>query len=264
MAYSRAVAGRGAAAGWDVHEGTMKYWSPGDTVVLRFVGHDNGWMIGAPNIVVDDGEDGVTLFQPPSTRLVNFRFQEQDERSRLDPASARSWPVEYVMPPGILRLMPTGAAHAVELYFREGLPNSPLVTESSMDSSGWWRGWKINLQAPFRRTLIGFDVTDNTLDIVAPRDVRLWRWKDEEQVAHRVAVGLTTPWEAAAFRAEGERIAANMEAGVFPFDRDWSGWRPDPAWVAPVLPDGWEYFEGYDWDLNRVRPIDESPSRHAG
>jgi hypothetical protein len=24
-----------------------------------------------------------------------------------------------------------------------------------------------------------------------------------------------------------------------PFDRDWSGWRPDPTWPLPELPPGW-------------------------
>jgi hypothetical protein len=37
-------------------------------------------------------------------------------------------------------------------------------------------------------------------------------------------------------REQGRRAVATLEARAWPFDRDWSGWRPDPGWPRPELP----------------------------
>ena len=112
-------------------------------------------------------------------------------------------------------------------------------------------GWYVNLEAPFRRTPIGMDTTDNTLDVVVDPQ-RRWRWKDADLLAARVEAGLTFPEEAAAFRVEGERVIAAIETRASPFDDGWTGWRPPPDWAAPPLPPGWDSLPGADVDLNRV------------
>ena len=124
-----------------------------------------------------------------------------------------------------------------------------------LDAAGHHRGFKVNLQARLLRTAIGFDTTDNALDVVMGTDLA-WQWKDVEQVATRVAVGLTFPEEAAAFRAEGERLIADIERRAYPFDQPWHEWRPDPAWTAPRLPEGWADLDGANHDLNRERQPD--------
>ena len=40
-------------------------------------------------------------------------------------------------------------------------------------------GWYVNLEEPFRRTPLGFDVRDLQLDILVDPE-RKWRWKDSE------------------------------------------------------------------------------------
>ena len=55
---------------------------------------------------------------------------------------------------------------------------------------------------------------------------------------------------AAAFRREGERVIAAVEAGGSPFADGWERWRPDVGWRTPALPAGWESLPGADLDLN--------------
>ncbi|MEV0154484.1 hypothetical protein AB0H57_12195 [Micromonospora sp. NPDC050686] len=43
----------------------------------------------------------------------------------------------------------------------------------------------------------------------------------------------------AAIRAEGDRIAALLDAGKRWWAESWADWRPDPAWPVPGLPAGW-------------------------
>jgi len=231
-----------------------EYWSPGDHVVLRYVGGDDGWVIGWPQVVVEDNTERVVLYQPAGTSAENVPGVGEDRRSRLmPPGTARAdWPQYYMRPLGMVRVMPTGATHAVEIYFGAGEPTPSQYPW--LDAAGHHRGFKVNLQARLLRTAIGFDTTDNALDVVMGADL-VWRWKDEEEVASRVAVGLTFP-EAAAFRAEGERVIADIERHAYPFDQPWHEWRPDPAWTAPRLPAGWADLDGANRDLNRERPSD--------
>lgn len=102
--------------------------------------------------------------------------------------------------------------------------------------------WYVNLQDPLRRTTLGFDTVDHALDVIVELD-GTWRWKDEGELAVAVDRGLFTADQAATFRVEGERAVARILDREPPFDRDWSGWRPDPSWPTPSLPDGWDRLE---------------------
>jgi hypothetical protein len=132
--------------------------------------------------------------------------------------------------PGVLKFLPTGAAHSV-WWFR--------------DETGAFTGWYVNLEEPGIRwddgAVAGVDIVDQDLDIWVPPD-RRWRWKDEEEFAERLAFPehYWVPDEAAV-RAEGERVVKVIEAGEFPFDGTWCDFRPDPAWRPPAkLPAGWD------------------------
>lgn len=80
---------------------------------------------------------------------------------------------------------------------------------------------------------------DHVLDVVIEPDLS-WRWKDEEELAEAVGLGLVTPRAADAIRAEGERVIAQLEARRSPFCDGWEHWRPNPAWPIPKLPVGWD------------------------
>ena len=62
-----------------------------------------------------------------------------------------------------------------------------------------------------------------------------WSWKDEHELEAASRLGRFSPDEAAAIRAEGERVIA-----AWPFPTGWEDWRPDPSWPIPQLPEGWD------------------------
>lgn len=99
--------------------------------------------------------------------------------------------------------------------------------------------WYVNIQTPLRRTAIGFDYMDHTLDIIIEPDGR-WFWKDEDELSEAVQRGLFTQAEADGFYAAGNAALARVQAGAPPFNVDWSTWRPDPDWPIPDLPEDWD------------------------
>lgn len=110
----------------------------------------------------------------------------------------------------------------------------------------FWRGrerrfacWYINIQEPFRRTPIGIDTQDLELDIVVAPDCS-WGFKDSELLDQRVREGRFTLDQAVEVRLEGDRIAAELRAGRHWWDHSWADWQPNPEWIVPALPRGWE------------------------
>ena len=105
----------------------------------------------------------------------------------------------------------------------------------------------VNMEEPFRRNAIGFDTNDHTLDIVVTPDLD-WRWKDEDELAERVELGVYPADFADFVRAEGERVIGAIESGAAPFGDGWSEWEPPSDWVVPSLPAEWETEPVTLWD----------------
>jgi predicted RNA-binding protein associated with RNAse of E/G family len=95
----------------------------------------------------------------------------------------------------VVWLMPFGVAHAIGHFWN--------------DATDEFLGHYINLQTPLRRTPLGYDSSDQVLDVVVAPD-GTWRWKDEDELADAVQFELFTPAEAAAIRAEGEHVIARL------------------------------------------------------
>ena len=117
----------------------------------------------------------------------------------------------------VVWLTPFNAAHAIGHFWN--------------DASDKFAGYYINLQAPLRRTAIGYDSFDHVLDIVVAPD-RTWRWKDEDEFEEAIQLGLFTPDQAAEIRAEGERVIASLP-GLLP--TGWEHWRPPAHWSVSTL-----------------------------
>jgi hypothetical protein len=120
----------------------------------------------------------------------------------------------------VLRFMRPGDAHTVEVWW---------------DAEWSFLGWYVNLQAPLVVEDGHFDTTDWVLDIVVHPDGTC-RWKDEDEFAHAIELGVFVSAEAAAaaVRAEGERVIAER-----PWPTGWEGWRPPPDWAPLPLPEDW-------------------------
>jgi hypothetical protein len=189
---------------------------PGDAIVRREVWRGEP-KVGWAGIVVADTPELLALYMPEGSPL---GFAD-DFFDAPHPWSSRNrWEGH-----GVLQLQRPGEMHAVWV-FRHGPERE-------------FRGWYVNLQEPFRRTLLGFDTQDLELDLVVHSDGG-WRYKDDEKLEDWIERGRWTAREVAAIRREGSRIAADLDAGRRWWSDDWATWEPDPAWELPALPQGWD------------------------
>ena len=197
-------------------------WGPGDHVVVRHVLHGRplwAW----PLVVVRDDPELIAFYLAEGTRSLNVPGPRSEVVKTIAgdfECVEKTW--EHT---NVLQLTPPDAAHAVYVFWSA--------------ATGDFLAWYINLQQPLQRTAIGFDTCDQALDVIVFPDLT-WQWKDEDEFAEMQEYGLITADEAAAIRAEGERVIADLEARRPPFCDDWPSWRPDPAWGLPSVPDGWE------------------------
>ena len=94
------------------------------------------------------------------------------------------------------------------------------------------------MEEPFRRTPIGFDTQDHTLDIVVKPDLS-WKWRDEEETANHVREGFFTAELARFARKEGEAAIEAILKAEHPCLHRWPEWIPSPNWEIPVVSTEW-------------------------
>jgi hypothetical protein len=94
--------------------------------------------------------------------------------------------------------------------------------------------WYVNLERPFTRSALGFDYLDLELDLICRPDGS-HELADEDDFAGAQRRGVISPAEAAAVRAEADRVVA-----AWPFPTGFEEFRPDPGWELPQLPPGWD------------------------
>ena len=75
------------------------------------------------------------------------------------------------------------------------------------------------------------DTTDLALDVTVDPD-GTWAWKDEDELAEAISLGVLDEAAAAELRAEGERVIAAK-----PWPTGWEDWRP-PAGLGAVAATG--------------------------
>ena len=194
-------------------------WAPGDWILLRSVYRARvRW--GFMHCVVESGPEALVVYLPPGSpgasmgRDRDGRYLERWVRG--DPALPHAWERSHV-----LKLLRPREAHTLELFW---------------DESWAFSGWYVNLQTPLTRTTFGFDTTDLALDVTVEPD-GTWAWKDEDDFAEAIALGVLTDAEAAEVVAQGERVIAALPE-LLP--TGWEEWRPDLGWTPPELPAGWD------------------------
>ncbi len=192
-------------------------WSLGEVVLRREVWRRRPWAV-MPVRVVEDA-DVLALYIAEG---VPFGFPPGDW-----PGGEHPWRrKERWHGHGVLTLQRPGDAHAIWVFWRG--PERRFA------------GWYVNFQAPFRRWARGIDTLDHELDIWIPAGGETWHWKDRALLEQRVADGRFTRDEAAAIRAEGDRVARELDAGRRWWSDAWAEWRPDPGWPTPSLPADWQ------------------------
>lgn len=205
------------------------YRRPGEVCMLRY--RKLGPVTFAlPVRVVEDGPELTMLYLAAGTPIKARAMPDGTpiprdmpylERQRLPIAVGdRVWKDKNV-----LILARPGEAHDIRLYWDA--------------KTGAFRHWYVNLQDPLRRVSAGFDTADHVLDLDVAPDLT-WLWKDEHEFADALSVGRFSAQEGAAIRAEGEKVATDIEARRWPFDAGYEDWRPDPAWGIPAMPVEWD------------------------
>ena len=184
-------------------------WSSGDVLALREIWHGQVWK-ARPWIVVEDTPELLVLWIPRGARTVL-------PTSKLPTGSWGNRPSKFRT--NALRLTRPGASHSILLFFSEDCA---------------FERWYVNLERPLGRGAVGFDLDDLFLDLLVEPD-RSHRWLDEDELEQALEAGLLTTEDAAAARAEGERVLAE-----WPFPTGWENFRPDPRWELPELPAGWD------------------------
>lgn len=205
------------------HSGSPRPWSPGDQIVLREILDGRIWT-ARPATVAVARDDLTAVYLAPDTE---FRVPQVTQRADFLRRMRDGWDLgPYAWTRArMLHLLYPDVGHAIHLWW---LPPD------------WeFGGWYINLQEPIRQTSLGFDSMDHLLDVVIDPDLS-WHWKDEEELEDAVLLGIIDPAQAAAIRAEGERVIQRLEERLPPFCDGWERWQPDPAWPVPALPDGWD------------------------
>lgn len=120
---------------------------------------------------------------------------------------------------GVLRFERPGSAYSVEVCW---------------DTDWRVAGWYVNLQSPAVFDGRRLDTTDWVLDIWIPAETGEPQWKDEDELAEAIELGVFDARSAAKVRAEGERVIAER-----PWPTGWENWRPPPEWNPLPLPEDW-------------------------
>jgi predicted RNA-binding protein associated with RNAse of E/G family len=198
----------------------VERFTTGEPVALREI-WDGRVFAARPATVVEDSPSRTVFYVPPVVRCLQARA--------ADGAGMR-------IPTRAWRLEDVEWHHQRILSF--AFPDTPYSVLATWDpGTDEFRGWYVNLQTPLRRTAVGFDTQEHVLDVLISADRSTWSWKDEDELAEAVAAGMFSTEEAERFRAAGERAVEQILLREPPFDEDWEGWRPDPAWPAPELPE---------------------------
>jgi hypothetical protein len=202
----------------------QQFFSPGQNIVLRTLWQGKIWSAGPEIIVQDTPELLVFYIMPgavwkrPITRSggrIKPRFKVSGEYTVKDTV----WRDFFC-----LRLKVPSADYSVELFF-----NLDMV----------FLAWYINMETPFRRIPVGFEYTDEELDVILKPDLSSWQWKDEDEFAEAISLGIISQERSAYLYKEGERVAKWIQSGKSPFN-GWEKWRTNPSWCIPTLPNGWD------------------------
>ncbi len=199
-------------------------FAPGQPIVLREIWQGRVWS-ARPSIVVADSSELIACYIAPGSLWVRAR-SATGEKARPTQGAQVGWVLQDTVWEDVklLRLSVPHQRHSVLIFW---------------NPDGSVRRWYINLEEPLRRTSLGFDFSDQILDVIATPDLSSWHWDDEDELAEAVAAGLVTKEKAAELYADGRAAVAELQSGRSVFN-GWADWRPDPSWPVPVLPEGWD------------------------
>jgi hypothetical protein len=226
-----------------------RYWRRGETIMHRHVGHGDGRVIGWPHVVVEDGPERTVLYQPEGAPFLIWSLDEQ----RFEPhLTVRMFALRIIYP---------HRPYYVSLWFKgdTGMP-SWWQPHFGGDYPGRFRGWKVDMCSPHRRTEIGFDTSDDVLDYIVHPDFA-WYIKDDDDLTGFTSAGVYTEAEAARIRKACRDVLPLIEARTSPFDAEWISWQPAPGLALGDLPANWHLYPGADMHTTTLHYERGEPGR---
>jgi hypothetical protein len=204
-------------------------WRFGDHVLLRTRSRGQlSWVV--PATIVEDSPDLIALYVSLGSPAKVKVGLDGTQISRSLPYRER-FGKPWTLADGTWR-------HSSVLWLTK--PDLPYMVGVFWEGSERrYTGQYCNIQDPLERHGLGFDSVDHVLDVQFWPD-GTWSWKDEDEFDDAREVGRFTLNEAAQVRRTGQQVIAAWEAQEWPFDRDWTAWKPDPSWGVPPMPPNWD------------------------
>jgi hypothetical protein len=165
----------------------------------------------------------------------------------------------------------TARMHALRFIYLEAPYHVTMWFDAGTGVPAWWqphfgsvegrfKGWKVDMSSPHRRTDIGFNTSDEILDYIVHPDGS-WYMKDNEELDLFTARGVYTTEEAARIRQAARELRPAIEARLSPFDDEWRAWLPPEDLHLGPLPERWMEIPGAEIHLSTLNYEQNKPGR---
>ena len=202
-------------------------WEAGAEVVLRYITRIDGRVgMSWPFRVVRDDPGLLALYLPAGSTFMRWHTPSGGTRELVEGEWRRD----------VLRLMYPGKNYSIWLFW-EG-PDRTFTM------------YYVNFEEPFRRTPLGVDTNDHTLDIVVKPDLS-WDWKDFDDFEATQRSGTYSAEFAEFVRESAGAVIRDLESRAAPFNEPWPEWKPPQNWTRPLLHPRWREEPPVLWDRHR-------------
>lgn len=198
------------------------FWSAGENATLRGVGSKVFWAF--PTIVVQDKPDLTVLYMSAGVLGRNVTHKPTP-KELFSPNEIKIVECRWERTDVLMLIVPT-EAFSTYIMWETGTKNLMC--------------WYVNLQEPIRRTSIGFDTMDNTLDVVISPDMSEWKWKDADEFVKAQEVGFYSSEQVREIWAEGEKAVRLITSERRSLYKEWEKWKANPEWEIPKLSPLWD------------------------
>jgi hypothetical protein len=205
---------------------------PGEIALIRGMYEGKPWFVQTTIVVRDAPEQTVLLLEPGAECAAPWGYLHgkhggRERWDRWHDMAVGAWRIEKYgwHTNRFLILLEPRKFHAIYYIWNR--------------ASGAFQCCYINFQLPFTRTPLGLETLDLELDIVVSPDGS-WKWKDEDDYKAGIAKGILKPEWVQGIEDDKKDVFARIEKRLPPLDGSWLDWKPDPAWTAPRLPEGWD------------------------
>lgn len=198
------------------------FWSAGENATLRGVGSRVFWAF--PTMVVKDEPDLIVLYMPAGVLGRNVTHKPTT-KELFAPTEIQVVECTWQRTDVLMLIVPD-EAFSTYIMWETGTKNLDC--------------WYVNLQEPIRRTSIGFDTMDNTLDVVISPDMSAWKWKDDDEFAEAQKVGFYSSEKAREIWTAGEKAVRLITSERRSLYEEWEKWQANPKWEIPKLSPLWD------------------------